>query len=118
MDDSLLMCVLHRVTNFNKHFQASSSLEGILVAVIGDLDAAYQFHYEIRPSAFGGTGVEHVRDIRMIHQGQSLSFGLKAGDDHLRIHSRFDYFYRQLATDRLLLFSHENHPTTAFPNLL
>src|SRR5260370_24164330 len=90
----------------------------MLVVVIGDLDAANQFHYEIRPSTFGGTGVEHASDVRMIHQGQSLSFGLKAGDDRLGIHAGFDYFDRHLSANWLLLFGHENHSATAFTDLL
>src|SRR6266436_4269633 len=118
MDDSLLVRVLHRVTDFNKHFQASSRLERILVAVIGDLDAANQFHYEIWPSAFGGAGVEHTSDVRMIHQGQCLSFGLETGNDRLRVHAGFDYFDRHLPTNWFLLFGHENDTATALTDLL
>src|SRR6267143_1630023 len=118
MNDSFLMRVLHCVTDIKKHIQSCGGLKRILIAMISDLDSANQFHHEIGPSAFGGAGIEHMRDIRMIHQRQYLSFGFEAGDDRLRIHSRFDYLDRHLPAAWLLLFGHENHSATAFTNLL
>ena len=57
--------------------------ELVLVAVLGDPDAAHQFHDEVGPARVGRAGVEHLGDVRMIHQRQRLPLGLEAGDDLL-----------------------------------
>jgi len=44
--------------------------------------------------AFSGSAVQHLGDVRMIHQRQRLSFGLEAGDDGLGVHPQLDDFER------------------------
>ena len=66
----------------------SSSRSGIgellLVAVVGDRDAADQLHDEVGPARLGGAGVEDPGDVGMVHQRQGLPLGLEPGD-HLRV---------------------------------
>ena len=47
-------------------------------SVIGD--ALDQFHDEERPAVGGRAGVEHLGDVRVVHQGQRLPLGLEAGE--------------------------------------
>jgi hypothetical protein len=88
------------------------------VAIIADLHALDQFHHEIRPSAFGGAGIEDVSDVRMIHQCQGLSLSRKACHHAFRVHSWLDDLKCDAAADRLLLLSHENDATSSFADLL
>ena len=55
----------------------------VLVAVLGDRHALDQFHDEVRPARVGRAGVEHLGDVRVVHQGQGLPLGLEPGE-HLR----------------------------------
>jgi hypothetical protein len=54
----------------------------------------------------------------MIHQGERLSLGLKAGDDVFGVHAEFDNLDGNLATDRFLLLRQVNDTATPFANLL
>ena len=73
-----------------------------LVAVVGDRHAADQFHDEVRPAGVGRAGVEHLGDVRVVHQGQGLPLGLEPGDHLPGVHARLDDLQRDLAADRLL----------------
>src|SRR5205814_1799880 len=53
------------------------------------------------PIIAGGAGIEDLRDIRMIHHRQRLSFGLEASDHGLSVHSEFDDLKGDAAPDRL-----------------
>ena len=70
----------------------------VLVAVLGDLDAAHQFHHEVRPARVGRAGVEHLGDVRMIHHRQRLPLGLEARDHLLGVHAELDNFQRNAAS--------------------
>ena len=54
----------------------------------------------------------------MVHQRQSLPFGLETGDHVAAVHARFDDLERHLAADRLLLFGNKHQSHTPFANLL
>ena len=90
----------------------------VLVAVIGDLDAAHQFHDEVGPARFRRAGVQHLGDVRMVHQRQRLPLGLEPGDDALGVHAQLDDLERDAAADRFLLLGHINHAAAAFADLL
>ncbi len=92
--------------------------EFLLVAVVGDLDAADQFHHEERPAGVGGAAVEHLGDVRMVHDGQRLPLRLEARDHLLGVHAELDDLERDLAADRLGLLGHVNHAAAAFADLL
>ena len=61
---------------------SSSRSRGVsrcVVAVLGDRDALDQLHDEVRPAVGGRPGVEHLGDVRVVHQGQGLPLGLEPG---------------------------------------
>ena len=68
----------------------SSVRELVLVAILGDLDAAHQFHHEVRPARFGRAGIEHLGDVGMVHHRQRLALRLEPGDDLPGVHAQLD----------------------------
>ena len=92
--------------------------EIVLVAVLGDFDAAHQFHDEIRPARFGRAGIQNLGDVGMVHHGQRLPFGFEPGDDALGVHAQLDDLERDPPANRLLLFGHINHAAAAFADFL
>ena len=79
---------------------------------------AHQFHHEVRPARLGRAGVEHLGDVRMVHQRQRLPLGLEAGDDLLGVHAQLDDLERHAAAHRLLLLGHVDHAAAAFADFL
>ncbi len=79
----------------------SRGAELVLVAVVGDRHALDQLHDEVGPAGRRRAGVEHLGDVRVVHQRQGLPLGLEAGDDLARVHARLDDLERDLAPDRL-----------------
>ena len=118
MDEALLVRMLDGPANLNEQVQALASIEMVLVAVVGDLDAAHEFHDKIRAAGLGGTGIEHAGDIGMIHQGERLTFSLKAGDNAFGIHAQLDDLEGDPAVDGFFLVGHEHHAAAAFADFL
>ena len=81
------------------------------------LDAAHQFHHEIRPAGFRRAGVEDLGDVGMIHHGQGLALGFEAGDDLPGVHAQLDHFERDAAADGFGLFGDIDHAAAAFAEL-
>ena len=102
----------------NEQVQPFPGGEIVLVAVVGNPDAAHQFHDEIRPASIGRAGVQHLGDARVIHQGQGLPLRLEAGDDALGVHPQLDDLERDAPVNRFLLLGHINHAAAPFANLL
>ena len=118
MDDALLVGVLHGLAVMDEQLQPFPGGQLILVAEVGDVDAAHQLHDEIGPARFGGAGIKNARDVGMVHQGQGLPLGLKAGDDLAGVHAGLDDLDGDLAAHRVLLLGYEDQPHTAFADLL
>ena len=70
------------------------------------------------PAGVGGAGVEHLGDVRVVHQRQRLPLGLEAGDDLPGVHARLDDLQRDLAADGVLLLGHEDDAEAALADLL
>ena len=68
--------------------------------------------------AVGRAGIEHLGDVRMVHQRQGLPLGLEAGDDLPAVHARLDDLEGDLAADRLCLLGHVDDAHAAFADLL
>ena len=102
----------------DEELQPLARRELVLVAVVGDGDAADQFHHEVGPAALGGAGVEHAGDVGMVHQGQRLPLGLEAGDHVAGVHARLDDLEGHLAADGLLLLGDEDQAKAPFADLL
>jgi hypothetical protein len=75
-------------------------------------------HDEVGPPGVVGPGVEHLGDVRVVHQGQRLPLGLEPCDDLGRVHARLDQLQGDLAADRPLLLGDEHDPEPAFSDLL
>ncbi len=66
----------------------------------------------------GHSRIINLRNVRVIHEGQGLALGFEPSDDLLGVHAQLDDLQRDPAADRLLLFGHIDHATTAFADLL
>jgi Transposase DDE domain len=64
--------------------------------------------YRAGATEFGHAGVEELGDVRVVHQGQGLLFGLEARNHLLGIHAGLDDLQGDRATDGRLLRSHED----------
>ena len=118
VDDPLLMRVLDGLADLDEQVEAILCGELVLVAVLGDRNPADQFHHEVRPAGLGRAGIEHLGDVRMVHQRQRLPLGLEAGDDLLGVHAQLDDLEGHAPPDRLALLGHPDHAEAAFAELL
>ena len=66
----------------------------------------------------GRPGVEHFGDVRMVHHGQRLPFGLETCHDLFGVHAQLDDLERNATAHRLLLLGDIDHAATAFPDFL
>ena len=90
----------------------------VFVAVFRDPGAAHQFHHEIGPAGLGRAGIEHLRDVRMVHHRQRLALRFEPGDHLLRVHAQLDDFERDAAAHRFLLLGHVDDAAAAFADFL
>src|SRR6266567_4721253 len=112
------MGMLNGVADVNKQFQPRAGPQGTLVAEIGDFNTLDQFHYEIRTAALSRAGIEDASDVRMVHQRQCLSLGLKTCNHALGVHPRLNQLEGDAPVDRFRLFGYEDYPATPFSDLL
>src|SRR6185503_9795163 len=115
---ALLVRVLDGGTNLHEQVEPRLGGEVILAAVFGDANPLHELHDEVRPAGPGRAGVEHARDVRMVHHRQRLAFGLEARDDLPGVHAELDDLQGHAAAHGFLLFGHEDHAAAAFADLL
>ena len=118
MDDPFLMGVLHGMADLHEQLQPLVDGQVVLVAVLGDRDAADQLHDEVRAARVGRPGIKHPGDVRVVHQRQRLPLGLEPGNHLPRIHARLDDLERDAAADRRLLVGHVDDAHAPFADLL
>src|SRR3954453_6569165 len=114
MDDAFLMGMLNRVAALDEEPEGVLGGKLGFVAVVGDADALDQLHNEERPAGGGGTGVEDLCDIRVVHEGERLALLLEAGDDIAGIHADLDDLERDAAANGALLLRDPDAPEPAF----
>ena len=117
VDDPLLVGVLDAVTCLNEKMEAFTNTQAMPRGKRRDRLAGDQFHDEERAAGAGLSGIEDLGDIRMIHQGQRLAFGLKAVDDPFGIHPRLENLYRNAAFDGPVLVGEVNGSEAPFAQL-
>src|SRR5689334_20819417 len=100
------MRMLDRTTNLNEQVQALMGGEVVLLAVVSDFDATDQLHHEIRPSGAGGTVIQDLGDIGMVHECQRLALSLEARNDRLGVHPELNDLERDPSAQGLGLLSH------------
>ena len=110
VDDSLLMRMLDGLAHWNKQFQSLLNRKALLIAVLGNGNALH----EIGPLRFSRARIEHARDIRMLHQRQRLTFGIKPRQHIGRVHSWFDKLDSHHSAHRLHLLCHPHASHSAF----
>ena len=125
MNDPFLMRVLHGLADGDEELQTLPRRQVLLVAVAGDRHPLDQLHHEVgsartaaRDVAPGRTGVEHLGDIGVIHQGQRLPLGLEAGQHLATVHARLHQLERDFALHRLRLLGHVDRAHAPFADLL
>jgi hypothetical protein len=118
MNDAFLMGVLDGMADLDKEFEPLPRAEMMLVAKLGDLNPAYQFHDEVGATGLRRAGVEDFGDVGMIHQGQCLALGFEAGDDRFGVHAQLDDLEGDASAHRFCLFGHVYEPAAAFTDLL
>ena len=118
VDDPLLVRVLHGRANLPEERQAFGQAEAVLVAIVGQGDALDQFHDEERVPTLGRPGVEHMGDMRVIHDRQGLPLGVEPGQDRPGVHPRLDQLQRHHPLDRLELLGQIHQTHAAFADLL
>ena len=77
MDDRLLMRVLHSFTDLDEQFHPFSCRQFVLVAIGRDGQPGDILHHEIGAPVERRARVEHLGDVRVIHQRQRLALGLE-----------------------------------------
>src|SRR3954453_23733780 len=118
MDDAFLMGMLNRVAALDEEPEGVLGGKLGFVAVVGDADALDQLHNEERPAGGGGTGVEDLGDIRVVHEGERLALLLEACDDVAGVHADLNYLERDTAADGALLFGDPDAAEAALADLL
>ena len=118
VDHALLMRVLHAVAERDEQLQPLARRELLLIAVLRDRGPLDQLHREVRSSRVGRTGIEHLGDVRMIHQGQGLPFGLEPRHHFARVHAGLDDLQGHFAADGFSLRGHVHDAHAAFADLL
>src|SRR5262245_12762999 len=118
MDDAFLMRVLDRVAGLNQQFETIIGGKLVLVAVVGDFDAADEFHDEVGTAGFSRARVENFGDVWMIHHREGLALCFETGDDTPGVHAELDDFESDASADWFLLLSHINNAATTFAELL
>src|SRR6187402_1827898 len=106
------------MTNLGEEPDALRNGEPVIIAVVRDPDSADQFHDEVRASALRGSGIENLRDVRMIHHRQSLALLFESGDDLFGIETWLDDLERYSPAHRSLLVGHPHRAEAALAQLL
>src|SRR5579872_7469485 len=114
MDNRFLMCVLHALTHLDEQFLALPDGQTVAVAISVDRQTRHVFHDEIRLAIGRRSGVEHLRNRWMIHQGKRLLFRAKTLQTMGVVSAQPDQLHRDLALDWIRLFSELYLPHAAF----
>ena len=117
VNDPLLVRALDRLADDNEKLDPLLGRKTVPVAKLGDGHALNQFHHEVRPPGVGRPAVEHLGDVRVVHQGQGLPLGLEAGHHLFGVHPQLDNLEGHAAADRFLLLGHIHHAHAALPDL-
>jgi hypothetical protein len=115
VDDALLMGVLDGLADGDEKPQALLSRELVPVAVVGDRDAPGELHHKIGPAGLGGSGIENLGDVGMVHDGQGLPLGLEPRHHLPGVHPELDDLEGDAAADRLDLLGQvdDSHPAAS-----
>ncbi len=114
---AFLMRMLHGLTDLEEQQQSLSDIEFCVIAILRDPDAVHVFHDEVRTAAAGDSGIEHLGDARMLHQGEHLTLCLEARHDLARVHAGLEEFQGHRAANRRHLLGFPDFAHAAFTQL-
>ena len=100
VDDPFLMGVLNPLTDLLKELKAFVVVQTMHIAIFSYGDTLYVFHNKVGPSRFCRACIIDLCDRGVIHHGQRLSFGFKAGHDLFCVHPQLYDFYSHLSFNR------------------
>ena len=90
VDDRLLMRVLHAFADLLEQFQPLAGRQAVPVAVGRERLTLDVFHREVGPALDRGSGVEHLGNVRVAHDGEGLPLRLEPRHDLLAVHAELD----------------------------
>ncbi|MFO1008944.1 MAG: hypothetical protein U1F29_02655 [Planctomycetota bacterium] len=94
--------------------EALAQAELRLVAILRDRHALDELHRR-STARRGRAAVEHLRDVRVLHERQRLALRLEPHDDLARVHAELDDLERDLVHDGLALFRPSTVPIPPSP---
>jgi hypothetical protein len=118
VDDPLLVRVLNGVADLHDKLQPLAGRELMLIAILRDPRSAYQLHDKVGPTQLGGACIENLRDVRMVHHRERLSFRFEAGDHAGGVHAGLDQLDGDVPSHRFRLLSQVDHTATTLPDFL
>ena len=118
VDDALLMGMLDRLADGDEEPEAVLGGEPVPVAVVGEGNAPGELHNEIGTAGLGGSGVEDLGDIGVVHDGQGLTLCLEPGHHIPGVHAEFYDLHGDAAMHGLDLLSQVDHAHAAASQLL
>ena len=105
---------LERSRNLGTDFECfSPAYAVVLLQVRGQVMPLDQLHHKVRMALLSRSGIEHLGDIRVVHQCQSLPFRLEASDHLTRVHAWLDDLEGDYASDRFALLRHPHRAHAA-----
>ena len=96
----------------------SGNSQATLIAVLGDSDPSYHFHYEVGSSLARRTSIEHFCNVRMIEECKGLPLRFEACDHGFGIHPWLDDLQSDFTPDGIRLLGKIGNPAASFAEFL
>ncbi len=118
VDHALGVGVLHGLADRYEECETLGDGQAGVVAILGEGDALDVLHDEERPARLGRAAVQHLGDVRVVHQSQGLPLRLEPGQHGPRVHSRPDELECHDPPNRLCLLGLPDRAHSPCANLL
>ena len=115
MQHSLLVRVLHAVTDLAEEPQSFAQGQRLLIAERCDRLALHQLHREVRLSPFRRAGVVELRDRLVVHAGERLLLARESLEDGIAVHAALQHLQRNATAHRLRLLGEIHLAESAAP---
>ena len=103
VNDAFLVRMLDALTDLREQSKTLNRAQTMSVTVCRDRLPLDVRHGKVRPPLGRRSTIEDRGNRRVVHERQSLAFGLEAGHDLRRVHPRLDDLQSNLPTYRLRL---------------
>ena len=114
MNDPLLVGMVDPIANLPEKPESLRRGQAIVIAISGYRNAWDVFEDEVGPPLTGGSGIEDLSDVRMVHEGEGLAFRLEAREDVFEVHARLQHLESDASSNGPVLVRQIDHaePTT------